>query len=75
MFLEVINASYIKDYILHLEFNNGIEKTVDLKKHLTGEIFMPLKEDIDYFKNFQIKYNTIEWENGADFAPEFLISL
>ena len=24
---------------------------------------------------FTVKYNTIEWENGADFAPEYLLSL
>ena|GEM_PF-6149953 len=25
-------------------------------------------------KNFHIAYNTIEWANGADFAPEYLIA-
>jgi len=30
---------------------------------------------LDYFKNFQIKYNTIEWENGADYAPEYLYEI
>jgi hypothetical protein len=24
------------------------------------------------FKRFSVKFNTIEWENGADFAPEYL---
>ena len=28
-----------------------------------------------YIKTFIIKYNTIEWSNGADFAPEFLLEL
>jgi hypothetical protein len=38
---------------------------------LWGEIFIPLK-NIDYFKKFKLNPFTIEWENGADFAPEFL---
>jgi len=29
----------------------------------------------DYFKVFTLKYNTIEWENGADFAPEYLFNI
>jgi hypothetical protein len=44
---------------------------VDLSDQLEGEIFNPLK-DLAFFKLFSIKYITIEWSNGADFAPEFL---
>jgi len=29
----------------------------------------------DYFKNYSVKYNTIEWSNGADFAPGYLFEL
>ena len=41
---------------------------------MDGEIFQPLKE-INYFKTFLIKFNTIEWDNGADFAPEYLYQI
>jgi hypothetical protein len=41
---------------------------------LNGKIFEPLK-DKSYFKSFTIKYNTIEWSNGAYFAAEFLLEL
>lgn len=71
MFLEVTKAEYLTDYKLRLEFNEGTVMSVDLESELVGKVFEPLK-DKDYFKAFSIKYNTIEWENGADFAPEFL---
>ncbi|MDR1190774.1 MAG: DUF2442 domain-containing protein [Verrucomicrobiales bacterium] len=74
MFLEVSAAKYAGDYRLELTFNNGVTKTVDLQNELDGEVFEPLRA-IDYFKNFHIIYNTVEWDNGADFAPEFLYAL
>lgn len=71
MFLEVVKAEYLNGYRIKLWFNNHAVKVVDLAKSLNGEVFVPLR-DIDYFKRFSIKFNTIEWENGADFAPEYL---
>ena len=74
MFLEVINAQYIKDFKIFLEFNNGIALTVDLENELNGSVFMPLKNK-EYFQKFYIQFNTIEWKNGADFAPEYLYQI
>ncbi len=74
MFTEVVRAEYVNNYKIKLWFNNKVTKVVDLLPSLKGIVFEPLK-DIDYFKRFKIKYNTLEWENGADFAPEYLISL
>lgn len=74
MFLEVTHAEYLEGYKLRLTFNNGEIKVVDLSSSLDGEVFAPLK-DIEYFKRFSIKFNTVEWENGADFAPEYLYEL
>ena len=71
MFLEVSQAEYLNDYRIKLTFNNGEVKTVDLKNELNGNVYVPLRQ-LDYFKKFHIKYNTIEWENGADYAPEYL---
>jgi hypothetical protein len=73
MFLHVTNVTYVKDYKLRLTFNNGAVKDVDLQDELYGEIFEPLKE-IGFFKQVKVNRdtNTIEWPNGADFAPEFL---
>ena len=74
MFLEVVKAEYLKDYKIKLWFNNDVVKVVDLENKLNGKVFQPL-QDVENFKNFSVKYNTIEWYNGADFAPEYLIEL
>ena len=74
MFLEVVKAEYLDNYKIKMLFNDNAVKIVDLSNHLNGEVFTPLK-DISFFKRFSIKFNTIEWENGADFAPEYLYEI
>jgi len=74
MFLHVNKAQYLNDYILQLTFNNDEVKKVDLIDELYGEVFEPLK-DKNFFKDFFISHNTIEWKNGADFAPEYLYKI
>ena len=67
----VIDATYIKDYTLRITFNDGVRKDINLQDELDEGIFNKLK-DKEYFKKFHISANTVEWKNGADFAPEFL---
>jgi len=74
MFLEVSKAEYLDNYRIELTFNNGETKTVDLQNELNGSIYKPLRQ-LDYFKSFRVPYNTVEWSNGADFAPEYLYSI
>ncbi len=76
MFLHVIEVTYLEDYKLRLKFDDGIVKDVDLRDELYGTIFEPLKA-IEVFKQVAVnrETNTIEWPNGADFAPEFLYEI
>ena len=72
--MEVIKADYLGGYRLKLRFSNGETRIADMKSSLTGPVFQPLK-DIEYFKKFSIPFNTVQWENGADFAPEYLYEI
>lgn len=76
MFLHVTKLSYLDDYRLKLAFNNSVVKIVDLYHELDGEIFEPLT-DVVFFRQVYLneETGTIEWPNGADFAPEFLFEI
>ncbi len=73
MFPRVTDARHIADYTVWLRFSDGVEGEVDLREELWGPIFEPLL-DINTFRRFSIhpELQTIVWENGADFSPEFL---
>ncbi len=73
--LEVTHAKYENDYKIWVKFNNDESGIIDLSDDLWGDIFAPLK-NTDLFRKFKISdvMNTIEWENGADLAPEYLYS-
>ncbi len=76
MFLHVVGVSCLEGYRLRLIFNNGVTRSVDLRGELYGEVFDPLR-DIALFRQVDVNpdTNTIEWPNGADFAPEFLYEI
>jgi hypothetical protein len=74
LLLHVVSVKYLDNYRLNLTFNNGIEGIVDLEQELYGEIFEPLK-DKSLFQQVFVTSRTVEWSNGADFAPEFLFEI
>lgn len=74
MFLHVIDAEYIEDHSIRLSFSDGTSAEIDLAKELNGSVFEPL-EDVVYFQQFKLVGHTLAWDNGADFAPEFLKGL
>jgi hypothetical protein len=71
----ITDAAYVSGFVLRLHFEDGTEGTVNLEAELYGPVFEPLK-DPAYFRRFKIhpELHTLTWENGADFAPEFLYS-
>jgi hypothetical protein len=63
----------MSDYRIWLKFDDGSQGEVDLENELWGEVFEPLKKK-EVFKSVRLnrELNTISWDNGADFSPEFL---
>jgi hypothetical protein len=74
MSLHVNAVTHLGEFTLRIEFSDGSIREVDLSEELHGQVFEPLR-DLEVFA--QVKINpetgTIEWPNGADLAPEFLL--
>ncbi len=68
----VNNARYVKDYILEVEFNDGLKKKIDFQYLLSRKPFASLK-NLEVFRNFKLDSWTVTWDNGnIDIAPESL---
>jgi hypothetical protein len=69
-------AEYVEDYKIYVTFNSGESGAIDLKEVICNDkrpIFAELV-DITKFRQFEVDFDTIVWENGLDLAPEFLYS-
>ncbi|MCX6162267.1 MAG: DUF2442 domain-containing protein [Ignavibacteriae bacterium] len=60
-----------ENYNLILTFNNGEKRLFDMKPYLEIGIFKELK-DVSKFNKVRLVFDTVEWENEADFDPEVL---
>ena len=81
MIVSVTKAVYIENFILELSLrieDKNFKKIVNLEEYIKSKkptgIFAPLR-DVEYFKNFKLNANTVEWANGADIAPERFLEL
>lgn len=74
--LQIIDAKYLHDYVVHLKFSTNEEFDLDLlpmiKEDKVG-IFDSLKQ-LDFFSKFYLDY-TLCWGNDIDVAPEYLLFL
>ncbi len=61
------------DYTLLLTFDNGDKKRFDMKPYLDKGVFRELR-DITKFNTVHVSFDTVEWENEADFDPEVLFN-
>ena len=59
------------DYTLLLTFDDGDKRQFDMKPYLDSGIFREVR-DVAKFNAVHVSFDTIEWENEADFDPEVL---
>jgi hypothetical protein len=69
--VRVVDVRYVRDHVLWLAFSDGTEGEADLSDGLVGPVFAPLRDPRE-FARVRIGAETIEWPNGADWAPETL---
>ena len=69
----LVDAHYVSEYTLWLQFSDGAEGEVNLRDELWGPMFEPLREPSN-FRRFIVhpELHTLVWDNGADLSPEFL---
>ena len=75
--LHVIDAKYIGDYKISVEFNDGCRFVADFESVIKSD-HRPIVQqlaDVKIFKDFSLQVHTITWSNGVDFAPEYIKSL
>ena len=62
------------DYTVSVEFNDGENGVINLKNELEKDHRAIINEllDLELFKTVKIRFDTLSWDNGVDFAPEYL---
>jgi len=62
------------DYTVYVEFNNGQGGVINFKDQLEKDHREIIREllDLEKFNTVKLGYHTLCWDNGVDFAPEYL---
>ncbi|HEX3018683.1 MAG TPA: DUF2442 domain-containing protein [Chitinispirillaceae bacterium] len=69
----VIDAKYIEDYRVWLQFNNGESGEADLREIIfKNKAAQQLRDPVRFSSFFLDSWPTLAWECGFDIAPEAL---
>jgi len=69
---KVISVKPLEEYMLEIEFEDGLKKVIDAKPYIGKGISAALK-DKAYFRKVEVENGGgIAWPNGYDFCPNFL---
>ena len=70
--VRVKSVEPLEKFRVRITFQNGVKKEIDLEKFLRGEIFEPIRKNLEVFRSVKVIGGTIGWENGADIDPDVL---
>ncbi len=72
-FHTVSDFAFVKDYVLNVRFDDGVERTIDFEPILLGPLFGPLL-DPTLFRQVRVDADlgTLVWPTGADIDPSVL---
>jgi hypothetical protein len=73
MYPAITEVKPMENYILLLTYDNGEKRQFNMKPYLNTGIFKELK-DPSVFNTVKTCFDSIEWDNEADFDPEVLYS-
>ena len=75
--LSVISAEYVGDYKIKVTFDDSTSGIADFRQKVSTDHRPIIRElfDLKKFKAFTVEADTIVWDNGVDFAPEFIKEL
>jgi len=73
----VIKMELRENYNVYIEFNDGLKGVIDFQTKIATDHRDIIRELIskDKFKLIKIERHTLCWDNGVDFAPEYLYDL
>jgi hypothetical protein len=70
----VVNAEILEEYKIEVKFNDGTEGIIDFQNIIKDDNREIIRELLNKnkFQTVRVEYDTLVWENGVDFAPEYL---
>ena len=70
----VVKSELKEGYKVFVEFNDGTSGTIDFYNKLQNDHRQIVREllDLEKFKTVSTGLDTLCWDNGVDFAPEYL---
>jgi hypothetical protein len=70
----VVSAEIKDEYKIEVRFNDGTDGIIDFQNIIKDDNREIVRELLDKnkFQTVKVEYDTLVWENGVDFAPEYL---
>lgn len=77
MLYDIIDVKVIKDYIVNIIFENGVEGNINISEIIPFKGIFAKLQDKKYFATVRVNKDlgTIVWENGADISPNYLYEM